>query len=134
MSKTITKLNNEHNTIEEQLEVALNEGRDELVQTALSRQVDIEDQLPSLENQNHALTEQEKEINDAVTGILAKRRQMEEELFEFKKNKQAAQAHAISEVGGAGTKSAMNIEKAENAFSRALQNETGVRRVDLQTS
>lgn len=133
VSKTVTKLNSEHSTIEEQVEEAMKEGRDELVQSALSRQVDIEDQLPSLENQSQSLSEQEKELNDAVTGLLAKRRQMEDELLEFKRNKKAAEsAGNISPTGPSG--SSNKAEKAENAFSRVLQNETGVRRSDLQTS
>ncbi len=51
VSKAMSRLNEENVRLEEQILVAMREGRDDLAETAVGRQVDIEDQLPALENQ-----------------------------------------------------------------------------------
>ncbi|MGE9291901.1 MAG: PspA/IM30 family protein [Puniceicoccales bacterium] len=133
VSKAMTKLNEEHSRIEEHTEEALKQGRKDLVEVAISRQIDIEDQLPALENQLAELGRQEAELNQAIAGLVAKRNEMEDELHEFKVSQQeaaaAAQTGSDSQIGIGGPGNAVSkAEKADRAFTRVLQGATGVRR------
>lgn len=135
VSKAMTKLNEEHSTIEEQLALAHRQGRKDLLEAAVSRQLDIEDQLPALESQLAELGRQEEELNKAITGLVAKRNEMDDELFDFRQSRRQIAATAESSAqGGAPAEgnAAAKAERAERAFTRVLQDSTGVRRVALK--
>ncbi|MCC5808076.1 MAG: PspA/IM30 family protein [Opitutales bacterium] len=136
VGKAMGKLNAEHDRIGEQLTVASEQGRDDLLEAAVSRQLDIEDQLPALQQQFEDLTHEEEALGKAVTGLVAKRNEMEDELFEFRRNqKEAAVAGASGEGGGAaGGGAQTRAERADRAFSRVMQNATGVRRETLRAN
>ena len=135
VSKAMTKLNEEHSRIEEQTMEAHKQGRKDLVEAAISRQLDIEDQLPALESQLGELGRQEEELNKAIAGLVAKRNEMDDELFEFKQAQKEAAATGSTDTpagtsahGGAAAKA----DRAERAFSRVLQDATGVRRTAIK--
>lgn len=136
VSKAMTKLNEEHSRIEEQTGEALKQGRKDLVETAISRQIDIEDQLPALENQLSELGRQEAELNQAIAGLVAKRNEMEDELHDFKvSQKEASAAASTTEPGAHGSAPASatgKADKAERAFTRVIQDATGVRRTAIK--
>lgn len=136
VTKTISKLNEEHHAIEEQVAVAYKEGREDLLETAMARQVDIEDQLPALENQLTALSGQERELNQAITGVIAKRGEMEDELFDYRETmkKQAMSGDQADTAASGGGSPLAKAEIAENAFTRVMQNATGVRRGTIRAS
>lgn len=136
VTKTMTRLNNEHNALEDQIQTALANEREDLVEVALGRQVDIEDQLPALEDQLGQLSGQEKSLNQAITGLIAKRSEMEDELFHYKRN-QAAQPTSVdgTPVPGSGrVGDALSLaDRADRAFSRVMGDATGVRRDTLRS-
>ncbi len=135
VTKTLARLNDEHNKLEDQIGTAIQQGREDLAEVAIGRQVDIEDQLPTLESQLSDLAAQETQLNQAIAGLLAKRNEMEDELLEYRRSRQSAGADAVAGAAGEdGSKgSALSkAEKAGNAFKRVLQSETGVRRDDLK--
>ncbi len=137
VSKAMTKLNEEHSRIDEQTAEAHKQGRSDLVEAAISRQLDIEDQLPALESQLGELGRQEEEFNKAITGLVAKRNEMDDELYEFKQaQKQAAATGEPTADGGAPApgNAAAKADRAERAFTRVLQDATGVRRGALKAS
>lgn len=139
VTKAISKLNNEHAQITEQLEIAVGEARKDLVEIAVSRQVDIEDQLPALETQLGDCSSQIIELEQAITGLVAKRNEMEDELFDFQESEKRAESAAESEAGGdaPGTTGSAALDKADRAertFTRVLQETTGVRRSSIQSS
>lgn len=133
ITKAMARLNQEHAKLDEQLRVAHGQGRNDLVETALGRQVDIEDQLPTLEIQLGALSAEEGELNQSITGLVAKRNEMEDELFHFKQAQaQATAAAAPNAKGGAGAEAV--FDRADRAFTRIIEQNTGVRRSSLQSS
>jgi len=137
VTKTMSRLNDEHTKLEDQMSVAISEGRKDLIESACGRQVDIEDQLPALENQLADLSQKEKQLNEAVAGLIAKRGEMEDELYAYEQEKKAMAANAAAngEAGVAGGSDALNkADKAEGAFNRTLQKATGVRRGSLRAS
>lgn len=135
VSKTMARLNNEHAQLEEQVVTAYTQGRKDLVESALARQTDIEDQIPALEAQLARLSSQEREHNEAATGLIAKRNEMEDELQEFIESRKK---HALTEDGTtvpANPDSALwKAEQAENAFSRIIHRTTGINRSALKSN
>jgi phage shock protein A len=140
VTKAMSKLNNEHTLIAEQMDTALAQGRKDLVEVAVSRQIDIEDQLPALETQLGECSALIKEFEQAVTGLVAKRNEMEDELFDFQREQAQAEAAAQSPGGdadlggGAGNSAKEKADRAERTFSRVLQESTGVRRSSIQAT
>ncbi|MFP4351279.1 MAG: PspA/IM30 family protein [Puniceicoccaceae bacterium] len=134
VTKAMAKLNEEHGRIGGQSAEAHRQGRKDLVEAAISRQIDIEDQLPALENQLAELGRQEAELNQAITGLVAKRNEMDDELFEFKRTQSQADSSGAGEEDGSSRPSgaAARAGRAERAFTRVLQDATGVRRGAIQ--
>lgn len=136
VTKAMTRLNQEFSQLDSQVEIAYQQGRKDLVEAALARQTDIEDQLPTLEAQLARLSGQDQEHSQGITGLIAKRNEMENELADFRASKASA-ASASGSDGEAGPRAGSAADKAsraERAFSRVLQRETGVRRESLAAS
>lgn len=135
VSKTMARLNHEHAELEEQVVIAYKEGRKDLVESALARQTDIEDQLPALEGQLARYSVQEGDHNQALTGLIAKRNEMEDELQEFSNSRKAQAVSVEDGVVPANSDSAIwKAQKAENAFSRIIQRTTGINRTALTSN
>jgi phage shock protein A len=132
--KAMAKLNEEHSTLEKQVQSALPSGRKDLIEAAVTRQVDIEDQLPALESQLRRSGEQIAELNQAVTGLIAKRNEMEEELFAYRSTRKQAEGAAAAEGGVPYGTARIKAEKAGSAFARVMQDATGVRSADMRTT
>lgn len=135
VTKAMSKLNDEHSRIDEQMEVAQAQSKRDLLEAGISRQLDIEDQLPALETQLGELAQVENDLNKAISGLVAKRNEMEDELFDFKRSQQVSASGADTSATGAGRGNALDkAERADKAFGRVLQNATGIRRSSLKAS
>jgi phage shock protein A len=113
---------------------ALKEGREDLAEAALSRQLDFETQAKKLDDVQQQAREEEQRLEDGLAALNARKRQMED----------ALQAYLISQreaaLGGDGpTRPARSAEKkldaAEQAFDRAMTGAggTGFTRADGET-
>lgn len=98
--------------------------RDDLARAAVTKQLDIEAQIPVIEAALTDLNNQEKELSGYVDALLGKRRDMMEALEQFVASRmQAASATGLS----AGTNNAQaKIDKADAAFGRIFQRQTGI--------
>jgi len=104
---------------------ALDQGREDLAEAALSRQVDFEAQAKELDALQQQAREEQQRLEDGLAALSARKRQMEDTL----------QAYLISRrhaaVGGDGpTRPDRSAEKmvdaAEQAFDRAMSGAGGV--------
>lgn len=136
VTKAMAKLNAEHDRIAGQLSVAEEQGRGDLLESGISRQIDIEDQLPAIQGQLEELSHQQDELEKAITGLVGKRNEMEDELFEFKREQAAAASSGGEGLPGApaGVQAQAQADRADRAFSRVIQNATGVRRESMRSS
>lgn len=117
-------LNGHHATLAAQIDEALAQGREDLVRAAVARQLDIEAQLPVLEATLGEQTRQEAELQGFVAALLAKRREMETALAEFRRSRVAA---AGPGVGGAAPNTAEHrMDKVTGAFDRLYERQTGL--------
>jgi phage shock protein A len=120
-------LNGHHATLAAQIDEALAQGREDLVRAAVARQLDIEAQLPVLETTLAEQTRQEAELQGFVAALLAKRREMETALAEFRRSRAAAAAGPGAGGGGAAPSTAEHrMDKVTGAFDRLYERQTGL--------
>jgi phage shock protein A len=104
---------------------ALKEGREDLAEAALSRQVDFEAQAKKLDGVQSQAREEEQRLEDGLTALEARKAQMEEALSAYLTSRREAA------LGGDGpTRPGRSVEKkvdaAERAFDRAMAGSDGV--------
>lgn len=116
-------LNAQHARLAEQIEQAMAQGRDELVRAGVARQLDIEAQLPVLENTLSEFVLQERELQGFVSALLAKKREMADALSDFRKSR-AATLQSSAKTGGAGAE--QRIGAVSDAFDRLYERQTGL--------
>lgn len=98
---------------------ALQEGREDLAEGALSRQVDLESQLAKLEQVQMLARDEESKLEDSLAALRARKTQMEEALAAFSVAKTEA---SMGGDGGFTNKRDVErkVERAEAAFDRAM--------------
>jgi len=116
-------LNQLHATLASQIDEAMTAGREDLARAAVARQLDIEAQLPVLETTLAEQARQENELTGFVAALLAKKREMQDALTEFRKSRAAAAT--VTSPAGAGT-AAHRIGKVTDAFDRVYERQTGL--------
>lgn len=119
-------LNSQHAKLAAQIDEALTGGREDLARAAVARQLDIEAQLPVLETTLGEYTRQEGELQGYVAALLAKKREMQEALSEFRKSRAAATATVSSKGGAAGSSAEHRIDSVTGAFDRIYERQTGL--------
>jgi len=129
-NRRLMQANEEHDALLEKIDLAINEGRDDLAEAAISRQLDLEAQIPILEATIRDNGEREAELERYVEALKAKRREMKEELHRFREAKATA---AVDELTGGGevapdgsSSIESKLERAQGAFDRVLEKQTGV--------
>lgn len=95
----------------------------EQIDQAMAQQLDIEAQLPVLENTLSEHVLQERELQGFVAALLAKKREMADALSEFRKSRAAA-VRASSSDAGAGAE--QRIGAVTDAFDRLYERQTGL--------
>jgi phage shock protein A len=119
-------LNGHHATLAAQIDEALAQGREDLVRAAVARQLDIEAQLPVLETTLAEQTRQEAELQGFVAALLAKRREMETALAEFRRSRAAAAGPGGGGGGAAPSTAEHRMDKVTGAFDRLYERQTGL--------
>ena len=133
--------NRKHEDLSEKIELAVKEGRDDLAEAAISQQIDIEAQIPILEATINDCGYNEKELEGYITALQAKKREMREELRQFRESMKET-VTASSSISDSGVEVSSDVErkvaKAESAFERIAEKATGIpgagRTADRQTA
>lgn len=122
------KLNGQHAGLSGQIDEAMAAQREDLARAAVARQLDIEAQLPVLETTLAEFARQESELQGYVAALLAKQREMQDALAEFRKSRAAAAATASStaRAPGAASNAEHRIDKVAGAFDRLYERQTGL--------
>jgi phage shock protein A len=113
---------------------ALGEGREDLAEAALSRQVDFEEQAKKLEAVQTQSRDEEQRLEAGLAALKARKRQMEEALAAY------LTARGEAALGGDGPArpdrtAEKKVDAAEKAFDRAMAGAGGVgfTRADAET-
>ncbi|MDX1407167.1 MAG: PspA/IM30 family protein [Saprospiraceae bacterium] len=118
-----------HDELAEKIELAVNESRDDLAEAAIASQLDIEAQIPVLEATISECSGQEKELEGYINALQAKKREMKEDLKQFRSSRQEAASVAASGTVGtaaSGSNVEARISRAESAFERVVERATGI--------
>lgn len=119
----ITKLQQEQQTLDTQITIALAQQRDDLATAAIGRQTDIEDFLPVLQKSFSEQTERGTVLVSYITALLAKKRELEQILTHYLATQtESAQSTTHTNPLNAQTR----VENAETAFERILARQLGV--------
>jgi phage shock protein A len=118
-------LNNEHAQLEASIAQALTSSRDDLAKSALSRQMDIEAQLPVLEGSLSDFCAEEKELSGFVDALMGKQREMQQAMRDLESSRHNAQASALRKADATSQASA-KLYAAQSAFDRNYQRQTGL--------
>ncbi len=111
----------------DKVEAALKVDRDDLAEAVVNRQLDLEAQIPILEKTRDAAGERGAELNGYITALNGRKSEMEEELKAFiQAQKELSNVAVDGDLGGETCGLQKRAEKAEKAFSRVVENATGV--------
>ncbi|EHP41936.1 PspA/IM30 family protein [Cupriavidus basilensis OR16] len=124
-AKAIARLNNEIERLDEQVTVALNQGDDAAARAGTERQIDLEDQLGTLNGSLQEAVEKSEATETDLLGLRAKRAEMEQALAGM------VAARSATERGGSvgaapGASAGVRAEQLEQGFNRAMTSATGV--------
>ena len=103
---------------------ALGEGRDDLAEAALTRQIDFEAQAASLDQVQAQAREEEPQLEDGLAALQARKRQMEDSLAAS--SPRAARPRSAATVAAARPIGRQESHGAEQAFDRAMAGSGGV--------
>ncbi len=117
-SKKLADKNAQHEDLNGKIEIALTESREDLAQAAVAQQLDIEVQMPVLEQSIAEASEKERELEGYVAALQAKRREMSDELKAFREAKVASESELTSK-GNAS--SANDADRAAKTFERVME-------------
>jgi phage shock protein A len=79
-SKRLTEQSSRHDELAAQIDLALSQGREDLIRAALEHQLDIEAQVPVLEAAVAHAAERQAELEGYLSALQATRREMSEDL------------------------------------------------------
>lgn len=111
--------------LSEKARFAIDQGRDDLAEAALSRQIDFEAQAQTLDEVQAQAREEEKRLEDGLAALKDRKAQMEDTLNAYVLSKR--EACQGDDGASRRTKSAeKKVDAAEQAFERAMSGVGGV--------
>jgi len=122
----LAEQNRRHEQLSTDIELALNEGREDLAKAAVAAQLDVEAQVPVLELSIANAANEEQEYQGYLTALRARRREMEDTLNEFV----ASRKQTDTTPAAAATAPDRRLEKAGASFNRVLARQTGLGGLD----
>ena len=126
-AKKMADESNRHEAIDANLQAAVDAGRDDLAEAGIAEQMDIEARLPILENTIADCATQEKELEGFIAALQAKKREMQQQLQDWRAAQQSMGTGKT--VGGNGSdlnRIARDAEKSGNAFDRVMGRQNSV--------
>lgn len=114
----------------EKARFALAEGREDLAEAALSRQIDIEAEIRKLNAAGDADRAEEARLAEGLAALKSRKLQMEESLTAYLAARREAEAAGETLAGGAPRSSGADsagkqVDRAEEAFDRAMASQNG---------
>jgi phage shock protein A len=122
-TKRLAEANTKHEELGERLQEAVAARRDDLATVAISRQLDLEAQMPVLEEAVRACTANATEYEGQISALRGRRHEMEQDLTSYLSSRPNTPEGGKS---GSATDSGRKVENAESAFNRALSGATGL--------
>lgn len=122
--KRLVEENRKHTELVEKIDFAVREGRDDLAEVAIARQMDVEAQIPVLEAAIASAGDKERELEGFISALQARKREMMDELRAFRESRAAEQTSEAAQASGAGAGG--KADRASEAFDRIMERNTGL--------
>jgi phage shock protein A len=106
--------------------LALGEGRTDIAEALVGRQIDLETQIPVIESAEYEARGEETELAQCLTALHARKREMEADLEAFASAQRAAGREAGNGMVRASAASPNGVVKASEAFDRVMKSATSV--------
>lgn len=103
-----------HQDLEERIGVAVKSGRDDLAEVAIASQLDIEAQIPVLEDTIARLAGQERKLEGYATALKGRKREMAEDLRQIKSPREDGQGTRVADATS-------RADSAQATFTRLMQ-------------
>ena len=129
--------NRKHEDLGGKVRLALEEGREDLAEAGVAQLLDIEAQIPVLENTIAQTREREAELEGFVAALKGRRAEMREELQQYRQTLAEPPMSAESQPAAiTGNRIEAAVDRAETAFSRVMENAGGMpgQAPDLKTA
>ncbi|MCC5865816.1 MAG: PspA/IM30 family protein [Wenzhouxiangella sp.] len=124
-AKRLAEDNKRHDELGDKARLAMKEGREDLAETAVSRQMDLEAQIPVLEARLADLADEKARLEGYINALKGKQREMREALDSYRQaQRQAAQSAGSADGGAAATDD--RAARASAAFDRVFSRQTGL--------
>jgi phage shock protein A len=107
----------ERDELDEKLKLAVAQGRDDLAESGIARQLDIEAQAAVLDRLLDDVADRIAQLNQSLDAVNASRREAEERLKELLKSQHATGQETVASAGGKNN-AARKVERAEAVISR----------------
>ena len=126
-TRRLAEENRKHDDISGKVEIALKEKRDDLAEAAVAQILDIEAQIPVLESTISETKQAETELEGYITALQARKREMKEELSQFRDAKAVSSSSGGDGDSGGSSSGTVesSVRKAEEAFERAVEGAGG---------
>lgn len=125
-AKRLAEDGERHEQLTDQARLALQQDRADLAEAAVSRQIDLEAQIPVLEARLAELADEKTRLEGYINALKAKKREMQDALDSYRRSRRVG-----SDQGEAAQKTGRDIdsraERATAAFDRVFRRETGLR-------
>ena len=126
-AKKMADESNRHEAIDANLQAAVDAGRDDLAEAGIAEQMDIEARLPILENTIADCAAQEKELEGFIAALQAKKREMQQQLQDWRAAQQSMGTGKTADGNGSDlNRIARDAEKSGNAFDRVMGRQNSV--------
>jgi len=126
-SKRLAEDGELHDRLSEQARLAMKEDREDLAETAVSKQIDLEAQIPVLEGRLADLADEKTRLEGYISALVAKKREMRDALADYRHSqRQSSQAGGSDADAPESPSAESRAERATDAFDRVFQRETGL--------
>ena len=126
-AKKMADESNRHEAIDANLQAAVDAGRDDLAEAGIAEQMDIEARLPVLETPSPDCSAQEKELEGFIAALQAKKREMQQQLQDWRAAQQSMGTGKTADGNGSDlNRIARDAEKSGNAFDRVMGRQNSV--------
>ena len=124
--KRVKLSNDKIQNLGEKIETALAADREDLAQAAIERQIDLEAQIPVLEETKADATKRIAELNSYISALQGRKAEMDAELDAFRLAHSQLGEGMMTDGFGQTDRHENRAQKAEQAFDRVMKNATGV--------
>ncbi|MBI2256683.1 MAG: PspA/IM30 family protein [Proteobacteria bacterium] len=108
----------ERGELDEKLKLAVAQGRDDLAESGIARQLDIEAQAAVLDRLLDDVADRIAQLNQSLDAVNASRREAEDRLKELLQSQRAAAQEAAASPAGHKNGAARKVERAEAVIAR----------------